>query len=155
MRAHCSAARRRLKDQREALVSAQVARFGARRPVGSALIRLDAAIGPNAALTFPERDVALRLSRTISNSDVLDHVVLAPGFGLVELAAPSQFIGKTLKELDLSNRFSIQMVFAKRSQSEEVILPRADFIVRPNDTLVFIGRDEDLRKLDDLPSKIK
>lgn len=101
-------------------------------------------------VVFPERDIALRLSYILSNPNVLDQVLLAPGYSLIELAAPNPFIGKTLEALDLRNRYSVQIIVVKQTVPDEVVFPTREFIVKSGDVLVLMGRDEDLRAVENL-----
>ena len=98
-------------------------------------------------VVFPERDIALRLSYVLTNPSVLERILLAPGYSLVELAAPEDFAGKTLSELDLRNRFQVQVVILKRAGTDEVVFPTADLRVGGSDVLVLMGRDEGLRSI--------
>jgi len=97
---------------------------------------------------FPERDVALRLAKSLEDLNLLDVIPLAPGVSLVEFGAPRPFLGKTLKELNLRNRFGIQIVVIKELVPENlVILPRPDHRIRESDILVGIGKDDDFDRL--------
>lgn len=100
-------------------------------------------------VVFPERDVAMQLAYVLSSTNVLDQIPLAPGYSIVELATPVAFVGKTLQELDLRNRYDIQVIVVKRQVPEEILLPRADFRPKSSDVLVVMGKDENLRWLQD------
>lgn len=97
---------------------------------------------------FPERDVAFRLSRSLENINVLDAVPLSPGVSILEFGPPNSFLGKTLRELDLRNRFGVQIIVIKELVPENlVIVPRPDHKIKDSDILVGIGKDEDFKKL--------
>ncbi len=97
---------------------------------------------------FPERDVAFRLSRSLENINVLDAVPLSPGVSILEFGPPNSFLGKTLRELDLRNRFGVQVVVIKELVPENlVIVPQPDHKIKDSDILVGIGKDEDFEKL--------
>jgi len=96
---------------------------------------------------FPERDVALRLSYVLSSSNVMDQVLLSSDYSLVELAAPPALVGKSLMELDLRNRYGIQVVIIKQVVPEELVFPSGDFVVKDSDVLVVMGKEKDLKRL--------
>ncbi len=97
---------------------------------------------------FPERDVALRLAKSLEDINLLDVIPLAPGVSIVEFGAPRSFLGKTLKDLNLRNRFGIQIVVIKELVPENlVIVPRPDHRIKDSDILVGIGKDEDFDRL--------
>ena len=101
-------------------------------------------------VVFPERDVALRLSYVLSNPSVVDHVLLAPGYSLVELPASKAFVGKTLEDLDLRNRYGVQVIIAKRGAPEHVFFPTREFLIQEGDVLILMASDGDLRRVQDL-----
>jgi len=96
---------------------------------------------------FPEQEAAHQLAHSLANLNVLRSVVIEPGISLVEVAVPSEFEGKTLAELSLPSRFDVQVVLIRQVIPEATILPRADFVLKPSDTLVVIGRDEAIKRL--------
>ena len=48
--------------------------------------------------------------RRLSNRNLLDFIPLGDNISIEEIAPPSAFIGKSLVELDLRNRFGVQVV---------------------------------------------
>jgi len=98
-------------------------------------------------VVFPERDMALRLSYVLSTTNVMDQFFLASDYSLVELSAPLALVGKSLKELDLRNRYGVQVVIIKQTVPEELVFPSGDFIVKDSDVLVVMGKEKDLKRL--------
>ena len=97
---------------------------------------------------FPERDVAYRFARSLGNINILDAIPLSPGVSILEFGPPNSFLGKTLRELDIANRYGIQIIVIKELVPENlVIVPRADHVIKDSDILVGIGKDEDFEKL--------
>jgi len=96
---------------------------------------------------FPEREAAEQLAHTVSNLNVLRSMVVAPGISLIEIAVPSEFVGKTLADLSLPSRYGVQVVLIRQIIPEATVLPRADFILKPSDTIVIIGENSALRKV--------
>ena len=98
-------------------------------------------------VVFPERDMALRLSYVLSSSNVMDQFLLAGDFSLVELVATPSMVGKSLQELNLRNRYGVQVVIIKQTVPEELVFPSGDFTVKDSDVLVVMGKEEDLKRL--------
>jgi len=102
-------------------------------------------------VVFPEKDMALRLARTLTHENILDHVPLASGYSIIELAPPEHFLHKTLGELDLRRQFGVQVIVVKEMVPENVVLvPTAEYVIKDSDVLVIMGRDEDLKKVQNL-----
>jgi len=97
---------------------------------------------------FPERDAAFRLAKSLENINVLDAIPLTPGVSILEFGPPNSFLGKSLKELDLRNKYGIQIVVIKELVPENlVIVPRPDHLIKDSDILIGIGKDQDFKKL--------
>ncbi|MFQ5707032.1 MAG: potassium channel family protein [bacterium] len=99
-------------------------------------------------IIFPERDSAFNLAQRIDNPDVLEYIPLTEGYSILDLAPPSHFIGKKLGELDLRNKYGIQVIIIKEIIPENIILiPRANHVIKDSDILVVMGENKDLEKL--------
>lgn len=100
---------------------------------------------------FPEKDMAERLAKILQQSSVIDYFDVAPGYSVVEIAAPNAFLGKTLQELDLRNRYDVQVIMIKEVVPENIIaVPRATHVVKDSDILVLFGKDEDIAAIQEL-----
>ena len=99
-------------------------------------------------VVFPERDEATRLANSIANPDVLELIRLSDAYDIIELAAPPEFINKTLKDLDLMRQYGIQVLASRNLLSGEVqISPHFNYRVNPDDVLVVLGKVESLDRL--------
>ncbi len=107
-------------------------------------------IGANEVI-FPEKDMALKVSRTLTHENIMDHVPLAEGYSIVEITPPDSFIKKSLGELDLRRNYGIQVIVIKDKKRDDVVLvPTADYVIKSGAILVMMGRDEDLKKVQSL-----
>jgi trk system potassium uptake protein TrkA len=99
---------------------------------------------------YPERDSALRLAEKLNApTSVIDYIELSPDYSIVDVATPDDFIGKTLKQLQLPKKQGI-LVIAVRSVlkgGEIQLLPPADYKFEPDTIITVIGRYADLNKL--------
>jgi trk system potassium uptake protein len=97
---------------------------------------------------YPERDMAVKTAMKLSNPNVLEFFPLSSGVEIREIAPPEEFIGKSLKELDLINRYDIQVVAIKGLVPEKTtLIPKADFVIKDSDILVVIGPKKQLKKI--------
>lgn len=100
---------------------------------------------------FPEKDMAERLANILQQSSIIDYFDVAPGYSIIEIAPPPPFLGKTLQDLDLRNRYKVQVIMIKEVVPENVILiPRATHVIKDSDILVLLGKDEDLVAIQNL-----
>ena len=91
---------------------------------------------------YPEKDMAIKLAHRLSSPNVLEYLPLSSGFSIQEIAPPEKFIGKTLKELDLRNKYGVQVIAIRELVPENTILiPKADFVIKESDILIIIGAE--------------
>jgi trk system potassium uptake protein TrkA len=94
---------------------------------------------------FPERESALALGARMSGAGLLNFVRLGPGFSIQEMAVPQAWTGNTLRSLELRQRYGISVV-AVHDVLKDVIdpAPNPDAMLKESDTLLVVGKDEDL-----------
>ncbi|MFH0731183.1 MAG: TrkA family potassium uptake protein [Pseudomonadota bacterium] len=99
-------------------------------------------------IIHPERDMALRVARGLSTPNMLDFIPLAEDFELVHIGPPREFIGKSLKELNLRAKYNVHVIAIKELVPENFILvPPANFVIKDSDILIMLGKTEDLKKI--------
>jgi trk system potassium uptake protein len=94
----------------------------------------------------PEQEMGLRVAHTFSILPVIDYIDVAPGFGIVKIRPPKSFVGKSLKELDLANRFRLTPIALRRG-NDVTVNPHRDDLIAPTDELILIGLDARLEEL--------
>ena len=96
---------------------------------------------------FPERESALGLGTRMSGTAILNYVRLGSGFSVQEMGVPSEWNGKTLRELELRARFGITVVALHEVLTDQTIgTPDPDQVLTESHTLLVAGRDEDLAR---------
>ena len=99
-------------------------------------------------IIFPEKDLAIGVGTRLDNPNILDYLPFIEGYSIAELAPPKEFVGKSLKDLDLINRFSIQVLAIKEIVPKRFTqIPTGAFLVKDSDALIVLGPDEVLKKL--------
>jgi len=99
-------------------------------------------------IIYPERDMAIRISRGLSRPNMLDFIPLAEDFDLVQVGPPREFIGKSLKELNLRARHNVHIIAIKELVPENFVLaPPAGFVIKDSDILIMLGKTEDIKRI--------
>jgi trk system potassium uptake protein len=99
-------------------------------------------------LIFPERETAHRVAAQIVNPNLLDFVPLAEDFQVVDVAPPDSFHGSNLQQLSLRDRFGVFVIAVRELIPPRfVFLPGPDFVIKPSDVLVLIGRQGDVTRI--------
>ncbi len=98
-------------------------------------------------VVFPERDMGFRVAQNLISSNILEYIELSPDVGMIEIVAPSKIVGKELRQLDLRNRFNINVIALKHGDDVN-ITPRADDRIHEDDVLVVVGLKDDLKRFE-------
>ena len=103
-------------------------------------------------VVFPERETAIRLAHGLVIPIVLDYIELSGEYSIVDVPAPADFAGKSLKEIGLRSRFGLTTIAIKRRGAGEGvqtnIAPGPDDVVHDGDVLSLLGSNERLGQLD-------
>ena len=97
-------------------------------------------------VVFPERETGLRLAHSFNVPNVIDYLDVAPNFGIEKIRPPKSFIGRTLGELNIKERFGLTPIALRRGQ-QVFVNPARDERVAEGDELILIGRDDKLDQL--------
>jgi trk system potassium uptake protein TrkA len=97
---------------------------------------------------FPEKDQATTLAERLNNPNMLDYLPFLEGYSIIEMAPPKQFIGKSLRELNLINRFGVQVVAIKEIVPDHLnLIPTAQCVLKDSDIMILLGPNEGFDKL--------
>ena len=93
---------------------------------------------------LPEKEIGIRLADNLS-SPFVDVTRLTKHFSVINIVAPEEFIGKTIKELDLFGEYEVHCIGKK--EEEKIVSVGPDYIVKELDKLIFAGPNKNLEKL--------
>ncbi|MEE9441396.1 MAG: TrkA family potassium uptake protein [candidate division Zixibacteria bacterium] len=106
-------------------------------------------VGASEAI-IPEKQMAFRLANSMAQSNLLDFLPLTGDYFVVELKPPKNFIGKTLRELDVRARYNVQIIAVRDLEAGTFDhIPGGDYLITENDLLLVIGTNEDIEKMKD------
>jgi trk system potassium uptake protein TrkA len=96
-------------------------------------------------------DMAQRLALRLTSPNILEFLPLEEEYTIAQVGPPPSFIGKTLMELKLRNRYQVNVIAIKELVPERFIMvPNANFTVKDSDILVILGKESDLAKIKEL-----
>ncbi|MBN1302117.1 MAG: chloride channel protein [Melioribacteraceae bacterium] len=79
---------------------------------------------------------------------------VADGYSILEKKAPVDFVGKSLAELKIRNKFGLEVLMIKTKKSfledddEDITFPEATYRIKADDTLVLFGSDDKISSID-------
>ena len=97
-------------------------------------------------VVFPERDMGVRLARSIVTPSVLDLMELSGDYQLAEILLPSGWEGESLRSTDARHKFGVNILSVHR-EGHYLVAPAPDMPFQSGDTLLVMGRREDVEKL--------
>lgn len=102
---------------------------------------------------FPEKDMANSLAERLHNPNILDYLPFLEGHSIIELMPPKGLVGKTLKALNLINRYGVQVLAIKgMAQNQLNMIPTGEYVLKDGDIMILLGPND---KLDLLREKEK
>jgi trk system potassium uptake protein TrkA len=100
-------------------------------------------------VVIPEQENAARLARSLSSHNVLDYIELSEDYGIIEVPAPRNWQGKTLKELNVRAKLGVNII-AIKSGGEINVSPSADYAIGQTDIMVVLGDSIALKEVQKL-----
>ncbi|MHC5061922.1 MAG: potassium channel family protein [Planctomycetota bacterium] len=107
-------------------------------------------------IIYPEIESAQRWAYKLIAPHIGEKIDFAPGYSMASIIAPASFDDKTLMELQLRQRYSVNLIAIKRgpgskdkkNKAETIInVPMPNTVIYAGDTLMVAGSDTDLEKL--------
>ena len=95
---------------------------------------------------YPERDIAERYARKCSADNVFDYIELDNDYSISEMSPPKSWIGKSIKDLDIRNKYKVSIVGIKEG-TEMNILPEPTYAFKETDHIMVLAADSDLQKI--------
>ena len=106
---------------------------------------------------FPETAVAVRLGKLLASKNAIDYLPLGSEHSIVEVMAPDSFVGKTLRDLEITGKFHCQVLALKVAGDDVTepfpgdgdvkIPPGADDVITKDTLMVILGKDSDIARL--------
>ena len=106
-------------------------------------------------VVHPERDMGVRIGRSLTSKNMVDYLDLDANFKLAEiLITNSEFVGKSLAEMDFRDRYGLNVIALAHSR-QEMVLPSAGDVLTENDSILVAGPPRAIDKFEELMQKGK
>ena len=97
-------------------------------------------------IIFPEKETGIRIANNLVSGNFFDAIELSTKYSMMDLDVPEEWVGKSLRELNLRATKKINIIGIKQNDEFE-ITPDPDAPLQADDVLVIIGRNQTLSKL--------
>ena len=89
-------------------------------------------------VVIPEQEHADRLAKNLSSPNVLDYIELSEECGIIDIPAPKDWQGKSLKELNVRAKLGVNIIAIEKNGKINVS-PSADYRIEAEDVMVVLG----------------
>jgi trk system potassium uptake protein len=108
-----------------------------------------------------EKEMGVNVAASLVSTNITRHIPLSKTHSIIEVQVPSEFVGKSLRAIDLRAKFNINIVAIKKmvptitDQGERAVeeriedVPQPDDILEESDRLLVVGSDRNVRKFAD------
>ena len=97
-------------------------------------------------VVFPEHEMGIKVAQGLARSNILNYIELSDDYGIVEVDLPTGWQGKSIRELDIRAKYSLNVIGVRRG-TDVSVSPSADYILAANDKLMVLGRDVDIERI--------
>ncbi len=95
---------------------------------------------------FPEQESGVRLAKNLLSSGFIDMIELSKNISMVELSPKPEWLGKTLRELNLRKKHSLNVVAIKTQNNIQIDID-PELPLEENSKLIVIANTKKLEKL--------
>ena len=95
---------------------------------------------------IPEREVADKLALGLTRAGVMEYIELSDEFGIVEMEPADEWVGKTIRDLQLRSRYGANVIAVRLGDNIQ-IPPDIDVPVDPDSIMVMLGNYDIFEKL--------
>ena len=97
-------------------------------------------------VVLPEKESGVRLAKNILSSGFFDIADISEDISIIELKAKSEWIGKSLKELELRKKYSINVIALSKNGNVEIAL-QPDTVIEENMQMIVIANKKEIYRL--------
>lgn len=106
-------------------------------------------------VVHPERDMGVRIGRSLTSKNMVDYLDLDANFKLAEILITNpEFVGKSLAEMDFRDRYGLNVIALAHSR-QEMVLPSAGDVLTENDSILVAGPTRAIDKFEELMQRGK
>jgi len=98
---------------------------------------------------IPERLSADRLCRKLVQPNVLEYIGMSDKYGIAEMEVPKAWVGKSVVELNVRAKHSVNIMAIKRGEAIEVTF-NPNEALKESDIIVLIGDNKSLAKIQEM-----
>lgn len=100
-------------------------------------------------IVYPEEFMGEKIAYSVMHPSVIEYFNFSDGYCIYDMNIPKKFLGKSLKELDLRNKYMVNVIAIKDKSGNLDITPSPEYIFKENDTLIVLGQNKSMGDMTD------
>lgn len=97
----------------------------------------------------PERDMGEKTGKRLLRNNIVDLVQLDGGYSVVEMKAPSQWYGKSIKQLNVRAVYDFNIIGVKKAENSKLVMSiNPDDMISEGDQFVIVANTNNIEKFD-------
>lgn len=97
-------------------------------------------------VVYAEREIAERLAIKFGADNIFDYVELTSEIGIYDIAIPIHWIGKSIKELSIRNKYQVSVMAIKKN-GQIFPLPHPNHVFSDGESVMVMGTAEHVRAI--------
>ena len=89
---------------------------------------------------IPEWEMADKLALGLTHAGVMEYIELSQEFGIVEMKPIPEWVGKTIRELEMRTRYGVNVIAVRSDEDTITIPPDINSPIPENAGIVMLGR---------------
>ena len=131
------------------LVTLNVVNLGVRRVISKAISQDQGEVLEKlgAEIVYPERDVALRLAKSLTTTSVLDYIALDNNVEISKIKVSKKLAGQTVLSSNIRQKFNLNIIAIEHNGVTDIEI-RPEYSFTPSDVIVVIGKSDNMRRFE-------
>ena len=98
------------------------------------------------SVIYPDKEMGIKLAKNLMSANFTDWISLSPDYSIMEVLTPREWVGKSLKELNVRGNYGLNVVGIKNNGRVEVN-PDPNEKLTKDMLMILVGANADLRKI--------
>ena len=131
------------------LVTLNVVNLGVKRVISKAISQDQGEVLEKlgAEIVYPERDMALRLAKTLTTTSVLDYISLDNNVEISKIKVSGNLVGKTVLNSNIRQKYKLNIIAIEHKGITDIEI-HPEYSFNSSDVIVVIGRSDNMRRFE-------
>ena len=98
-------------------------------------------------VVYPEQHTADWAAMCYANDTVFDYMPLSSNYSIYEVSVPKKWVGKSIAELNVRQRYRINVLAVKRDDDDLDPLLNPQHVFRADERILVMGENRDLKRI--------